>query len=158
MNAAHLHILVNHMPMAFAIMALFTMIVGFIGRNVSIKKLSLGMLVCVALAGVAAYFTGGAAEDSSFGEGSGYEERVEPHEEAAEVSWILGIVAGVVGLAALLLTKRMQEFPAAFMVVSLLVLLVSMYFFAKTANLGGHIMHPETRGDGISKFLNPPRE
>lgn len=158
MNASHLHVLVNHMPMAFAIMALFTMIVGFIGKNVSIKKLSLGMLVIVAISGAAAYFTGNAAEEASFGEGSGYEKRVEPHEDSAKVSWIIGIVTGVVGLGGLLMAKRMQEVPSLIMVASLVCLLITMFFFAKTANLGGQIMHPELRNDWLSKTLNPPSE
>jgi hypothetical protein len=155
MNAAHLHVLVNHVPMAFAVMALFTMVVGLIAKSVPIKKLSLGMLVLVGIAAGLAFYSGRTAGATMFGEGSPYEEYVERHEESAETTWIVAIVVGVVGLAGLVLTKRMHEVPSAFMLVSLLALLVSMFFFAKTANLGGQIMHPELRSDALTKFLNP---
>lgn len=154
MNASHLHLVVNHMPMAFTIAALFVMLIGFIGKNSSIKKVSLGLMVLVALASGASFYSGGAAGEI-LEEDPRYHDRVEAHEESAEVTWIIGIVVGVVGLAGLLMGKKMNDVPTPVMLGALLSLLVASYFIAKTANLGGHIMHPETRSDAVSKFLNP---
>jgi undecaprenyl pyrophosphate phosphatase UppP len=109
-------------------------------------------MVMVALAGAAAYFTGDAAD---IFEGSPQEEYVERHEEAAETTWIVCIVAGLVGLAGLVVTKRLQEVPVLLMLVALAVLLGTFYLILKTSNLGGQILHPETRSDSLTKFLNP---
>lgn len=151
MSATHLHIVVNHLPFAFALVALLTLLVGLIGRNASIKKLSLGFLVLVAVAAATAYFTGKNAD--IFEEGA--EPRVERHEEMAQTTWIVSIVGGVFGLAGLAFAKRMQEVPSAFVWLALAVLLFEMYLFARTSNLGGQITHSETRYDSFSKLLNP---
>lgn len=155
MNAAHFHLVVNHMPTAISLLALFAMAVGFIGKNASIKKFSLGLMFLVGIATGTSYYTGNAANEASFGEGSPYHERVERHEDSAGVTWVLGIVTGVVGLVGLLLGRRMNDVPLPVMAAALLVLLASFFFIAKTANLGSHIMHPETRSDAMSRFLNP---
>jgi hypothetical protein len=152
MNASHLHLIVNHAPAIIAVVALFTMVVGFIGKNASVKKLSLGLMVLVAMAGAAAYYSGQAADVY---EGSPQEKFVEEHEESAETTWIIGLAAGAVGLVGLLLGKRSKEVPLPVMLVSLLVLLFTLYMFMKTANLGGQIFHPETRSDALTKTLNP---
>jgi uncharacterized membrane protein len=153
MNASHFHLIVNHMPAAFAMVALFVMFVGFIGKNASIKKLSLGLMVLTALACGTAYFTGGAADiyDDSFPQ----HERLEKHEALGKTTWIVGLVGGLVALAGLGLAKRMQEVPTPMMMASLVLLLVTMFLAVKTGNMGGQMFHPETRADPITKFLNP---
>ncbi len=153
MNASHLHLVINHLPFAFASVALLVMVLGFIGKNSSIKKLSLGLMVLTAMAGAGSYFSGTSADvyDDSFAQ----HDRLERHENSAKTTWIVGLVGGVVGLSGLLLARRLQEVPTLFMLVALVVLLVSMYLFIKTANLGGQIFHPETREDPMTKFLNP---
>jgi uncharacterized membrane protein len=152
MSASHLHLIVNHMPAVIAMVALLTMLVGFLGKSAAIKKLSLGLMVLVAVTGAAAFYSGNAAD---IFEGSPQERYVERHEESAETTWIVGLVGGAVGLGGLLLGKRMREVPTPVMLVALAVLLANLFLFMKTANLGGQIFHPETRSDALSKTLNP---
>ncbi len=153
MNASHLHLVVNHLPFAFAFVALLVMLVGFIGKNASIKKVSLALMVLTAMAGAGSYFSGTAAD--IYDDSMEQHDQLERHEDSAKTTWIVGLVGGVVGLAGLLLARRMQEVPTLLMLVALVVLLFSMYLFMKTANLGGQIFHPEMRGDPATKFLNP---
>ena len=155
MNAAHLHLLVNHLPIAFTFVALLVAVIGLIGKSGAIKKLALGLMVLVGMASATAYLSGKAAEAAQFGPGSPNQAQVERHKESAEVTWIIGLAGGVLGLTALLAVRKMQDVPTAFVVGSVIVLLVTLYFFAKTTNLGGQIQHPETRSDPLSKFLNP---
>ncbi len=153
MNASHFHLIVNHMPVAFAFVALFVMFIGFVSRNAAIKKVSLGLMALTALACGTAYFTGGAADiyDDSFPQ----HERLEKHEALGKTTWIVGLVGGLVALAGLGIAKRMQEVPTSLMMASLVLLLVTMYLSVKTANMGGQMFHPETRADPMSNFLNP---
>ena len=155
MNSAHLHIVLNHLPLAFSMVSLIIIVVGHFTKNTPIKRLALAFLVLVAVSGAAAYFTGNAAESEKFGPGSPSVEQVETHRKSAGVSWLVGIAAGLVGIAALVTTRRLSNVPTSLMAVAALSVAVALVFFARTANLGGQIMHPEIRADSLSKFLNP---
>ncbi|MEX2242323.1 MAG: hypothetical protein WD716_00605 [Fimbriimonadaceae bacterium] len=155
MNAAHLHLVVNHLPFAFAFVTLIVMLVGLVSKSTAIKKLSLGLMLLVALSSAGAYFSGTAAEESQFGPDSPGYEQLERHEDSAKVTWIIGLATGIIGFGGLFAVRRLHDIPFALMVLPLVLLLVSMYFFVKTANLGGQIKHPETRSDAATKFLNP---
>jgi uncharacterized membrane protein len=153
MNPSHLHLLLNHLPAAFGLVALLVAVIGLIGKNSSIKKLALGLIVLTALAGAAAYFTGKSADiyDDSFAQ----HERLERHESLGQTSFIVSICAGVVALLGLGLSKRMQDVPSLVLVPILVLHCVVLFLFMKTSNMGGQIFHPETREDGLSKALNP---
>jgi uncharacterized membrane protein len=153
MDASHLHLLANHLPAAFGFIALLVAVVGLIGKNSSIKKLALGLIVLTALSAGTAYFTGKSADiyDDSFAQ----HERLERHEALGQTAWIVSICSGVVALLGLGLSKRMQDVPSLVLVPTLVLHCVVLFLFVKTANMGGQIFHPETRDDGLSKFLNP---
>lgn len=153
MNPSHLHLLVNHLPAAFGMIALLVAVIGLVGKNSSIKKLALGLIVLTALSGGAAYFTGKSADiyDDSFTQ----HERLERHESLGQTSFIVSACAGVVALLGLGLSKRMQDVPSLVLVPTIVLHCVVLFLFMKTANMGGQMFHPETRGDGLSKFLNP---
>lgn len=154
MNAAHAHLLINHLPMAALAFALIAMVIGLVFKNPSIKRFGLGTLAASGAIGAAAYLTGSAAEEEYFGEQSPFHSFVERHEESAEVTWLVGMVAGTIGLIALMVTRRLSDVPSVAMAASLLATLVSAAFFAVTANLGGYIQHSEIRSDALSKSLN----
>ena len=153
MNASHFHLIVNHLPFAFALVALLVMVVGFVGKNASIKKLSLGFMVLTAIAGGTAYFSGVYADQ--FDESFSQHEKLERHRSSGKTTWVVGLVGGVVALAGLALSRRLQEVPTPLMMAALVLLLVSMAMFITTSNLGGQLFHPEIREDALTKFLNP---
>lgn len=154
MNSAHIHIVLNHFPIIVTFVALMVAAVAIITKQAVIKRLVLGMLVLIAVSGVAAYFTGLAVEKEYFGPGSPSLEQVGRHKASAQVSWIVGLVAGAVGIGGLLMSRRTPEVPNLVTAVSVLALLVCTFFFMKTSNLGGQIMHPEIRSDPASKIFS----
>ncbi|MCH7944424.1 MAG: hypothetical protein IIC73_00175 [Armatimonadetes bacterium] len=155
MNSAHLHIVLNHFPFIITAIALLVAGVAFVTQQAVIKRLALGMMVLIALSAAAAFFTGLAAEEEKFGPGSPAMAQIERHEASARVTWIVGLVVGAVGIAGLLMSRRVTEVPMPIMATAVVALLVSAFFFMRTSNLGGQISHPEIRSDPVSKAFTP---
>lgn len=144
MNAAHLHLLINHLPVIGTLFALLLLAYGLGRGKEDVVKASLWALVIAAVAGAAAYLTGEPAEEVVERVGGVSETLIERHEEAA--LWAT-IGTGLVGLFALagLLLHRGREVSRGFGAVALAATLFVVGGMAWTANLGGQIRHLEIR-------------
>jgi len=63
MNATHLHLMLNHLPVLGTAFGLGLLLFGLWRRSNELKKTALGVFVIIALAGVPVYLTGEPAED-----------------------------------------------------------------------------------------------
>ena len=145
MSGAHLHLILNHIPVLGAVFGLLLLAYGVVRRNDGVVRASFWTLAIVGMAGLAAYLTGEPAEEI-VEELPGISEAIlERHEEAALLATIGG---GIVGLAALagLLLHRTRSVGNAFSAVMLVLTLGLFGAMAWTANLGGQIHHAEIRG------------
>jgi uncharacterized membrane protein len=144
MNGAHLHLMLNHLPVLGTVFGLLLLAYGLIRKKPDLLKLSLGVFVLAALAAGAAYLTGEQAEEVVEHLAGISEAIIEPHEEAA---WIALLGAGVLGLLALggLIWFRQRDVSKMFSVATLVLALAVSGWMVYTANLGGKISHPEIR-------------
>ena len=62
MNAAHMHLLVNHLPVTGSIFAILLLVWSLARKNTDIARAALGLFVIAAITGLAAYFTGARLE------------------------------------------------------------------------------------------------
>ena len=154
MNSAHIHIVLNHFPFIIAAMTLLITAVAIVTKQAAIKRLALGMMVLIALSAATAFFTGLAVEKDKFGPGSPSLEQVARHKASAQVTWIVGLVAGAVGLGGLLMSRKESDVSMPIMATAFAALLISAFFFMRTSNLGGQIMHAEIRSDPASKVFS----
>lgn len=144
MNAAHLHMATNHIPVVGIPIALLLLAAGLRYRNELVTDFALTLTAGLALLTIPAYFSGHGAEEI-LEQIPHFEERiVETHLDAAKFAFALMIVSGAsAGLALLLRSRRALQ---AGIVKALLVLLgISIASLAISANLGGQIRHPEIR-------------
>lgn len=142
MNAAHLHLALNHIPViGFALTALL-LIVGLLRRNESIKRTSVAAFVAIAVLTIPAYLTGEPAEDIVKTLAGVSKARIESHEEASQIAFIAIIIVGVFALGGLGLFRK-KPLPQWFAVVTLMVALTATALVGRAANLGGQIRHPE---------------
>lgn len=63
MNAAHLHLLINHLPLWGVVLGLLVGLYGAWRRSEDAVRVALMLFVVAALGAVAAYFSGHAAEE-----------------------------------------------------------------------------------------------
>lgn len=154
MNAAHLHLVVNHVPVFGSIFAALLIGWGLLRKKEDVLRLGLIVAVIVGLTTWGVQLTGEPAEHALAGV-QGFQRRLaHAHEEAAELSTIVIGVAALLALVTLVLMRRRRGHALA--VVTLLVMLAGFGLVTRTAMLGGEISHPEARAGWVQP-PPPPR-
>ena len=146
MNAAHLHLLLNHAPIFGVLFALVLLGLGRLRASEELSRLGLLSLVVSALAALGAMLTGEPAEEAVEHLAGVTERAIHVHEEAAELAAVATYVGGAIALAALMFFRRRGLGPRL-ATLALVVALAAFGLMARTANLGGQIRHPEISGD-----------
>src|SRR5689334_14228815 len=111
MNAPHLHLLLNHVPVLGTIFGLGLLAFAMVRRDPPLQRVACGVFVLAALLAVPAYLTGEPAEATVKGLPGVVDQLIERHENAAGVA-LGGVIA--LGLAALagMLRFRGARLPA----------------------------------------------
>jgi hypothetical protein len=149
MDAAHLHLALNHVPVLGLPFALLLLVAAIVWRNHQAKLFALSGMVLVALIALPVYFTGEAVEELVEGMPGVSEAHLERHEETATAALVSVEIVGVVALAGLVVFGR-SRVPGWFVTLVLLLSVVGSGMMARAANTGGQIRHTEIRD-------SPPR-
>ncbi len=157
MNPAHVHLLLNHLPVVGALFGVLLLSVAVLKKSAELKKVSLGVFVVLALISIPAYLTGEPAADGVEHLPGVSKPLIERHEEAAEISFAVAGVAGVVALAGLFFFRRSSDTPRWFVAIAFVLSLVVSGWMAWTANLGGQIRHTEIPSGGPSSTVDEPK-
>ena len=161
MNAAHLHLVLNHVPVIGTAIAIFVLLIGILKKSDDVKKVSVLILILTALITIPVYLTGDKAQEKIEGNYEDVdEEYIDSHEDFALYSFIAMDIAGAVGLIAMFLFRKPKTMPNSFAFLMLALLLIVNGMMAYTANLGGRIHHPEIREDKLlwESSVNPGTE
>ena len=144
MNAAHFHLLLNHIPVVGAFFSLLLLAAAVARRSEELKKAALWALVVVAAFAIPTYLTGEPAEMVIMDLPDVTEAVVDQHQDAAKVALALVLAGGVAALAGLVVW-RAKAVPHWFAVALLAWSVAVLGVLAWTANLGGKIRHTELR-------------
>jgi uncharacterized membrane protein len=151
MNSAHLHLIVNHLPVVGLLFGIALFAGARLRRSEDLARAALWTFVLTGLAGLVAYLTGSAAEETVEGLAGVSERLIERHEEAALLATVAAGVAGLIALTGLIGLRRGSAFPGWFNTAMLAGALVAGGLMARAANLGGEIRHPEIQGTALSE-------
>ena len=144
MNAAHFHLIVNHLPLFAAMFGGVLMAVGLLRKSQSLTRAGLVLGVVAGLGAGLASLSGERAEELVEGLQGVAEAAIEEHEEAAEITlWTAGVF-GVVSLFALLVPATRGRLARHTRHAALGLAVLTFVSAGWTANLGGRIRHPET--------------
>ncbi|MBZ5534652.1 MAG: hypothetical protein LAO31_01755 [Acidobacteriia bacterium] len=150
MNLAHVHLLLNHIPVLGTVFGLILLIVAVLRKSEELRKVSLGTFVVVTLLAIPVYLTGDPAEDIVKNLPGVSKSTIDAHDDAAGASLIALSILGVVSLAGLILTWKSRPAPRWFATLLLALSIVATGMMAWTANLGGQIRHSEVRSGGVT--------
>lgn len=142
MNAAQIHLALNHVPLFLSLVGGGILILGAIKKNQSFISLSFYMLVAAALFTAPVFLTGEGTEEIVEKMPGVNEGAIEDHEEMAKIALIVIIAGGVAALAGLLFRKN-AGLSRFVLVAAILLSLASFGTMAQTAHLGGKIRHTE---------------
>ncbi len=150
-NGAYMHLLINHVSLIAIPVSLVFLI--FLKTNEA-KRVALVILTLSCLATIPIYLTGDPAEHVlKLWHVADLHNKVEPHEDAAEVALILSILTAVAAAAGVWKSgdKRIER-------VSMLMAFVTTVSLGVTAFYGGFIRHPEAHQPPPPQQISAPAD
>lgn len=145
MNAAHLHLVLNHAPLFALLIGTAVVAVALWRPSDDLMRAGLILVVLGGAATVPAFLSGEPAEDAIEELPGVSEELIDEHEESADYALWGGVVAGLVALAALAVRRRRAGVSRKFALLAASLGFLAVIIMARTAYLGGQIRHPEIR-------------
>jgi len=146
MDTAHIHLLLNHVPVIGLLIGFFVLAWGALRKYHEVQTAGLSILFIASLVAIPVYLTGGPAGEIVERLPGVSEKVIELHEEAAIYSLVLCIVTGIVALLALLARHFLSDSIGMIATFAVLILtLPTGASIAFTANLGGQVRHTEIR-------------
>lgn len=154
MDAAHIHLMLNHVPVLGAVFGAVLLGVGLLRSDETWQRIGLWTLIVTGVAGVVVYLTGEPAEELVEGAAGFSHDALERHEEIA--AWAM-YTGGAVGAAALgtLAWFRSRDLPRGLVTGIFMANLAVVGVMTWTANSGGKVSHPELRGEPAAAVESP---
>jgi MYXO-CTERM domain-containing protein len=144
MNWAHVHLMVNHIPVLGTVLLVLLLAVGLVRGSPGMVRTALWATLALAAVTVPVFLTGEPAEERVEGLTGFDKTAIEVHEEQAKVGLIAVLAtAGLAGIA--LWRERRRRLNPLLSALVLAGLLVSSGLFALAAWSGGPIRHSELR-------------
>ena len=159
LTGAHLHLLVNHVPILGALFALGLLLASFLWAPDVLRKTALVVLIGVAVAGVIADKSGDPAEKAIQGFPGVSRDRIHAHEDAAGKAYLTAGLVGVLALGILIRWRR-EPVPAGATAAALAGAVLVSGLMGYTGLLGGRVRHTEVRPGASSAdamTIEPPR-
>lgn len=145
MNGAHLHLLVNHIPIFGVTFGLIAMCWSIFRKSSELRFAAITLFIIAGGFGWLAMETGESAEDLLKTLPEMTKDWIHNHEEAAEVSNILTTITALSAIALVTTLKLKSAYTQKIQILVLLFALLSSVAMARTAYLGGQIRHTEIR-------------
>jgi uncharacterized membrane protein len=147
MNGAHLHLVVNHLPIVGVIIGALVLIAGYLSIKMPVKVTALGIFIFSAFTALIANFTGEEAEEVVEGLGGISHQIIHEHEEQAETFLLLTVILGVISILTLFFTAKKKEFARYGFMLALVLSIACIFTGKQTGTSGGEIRHTEIRAD-----------
>lgn len=150
MNPAHLHIILNHIPVIGIPFGTAILTYAFLRKSAEIRTLGLLVFIAIALITIPTYVAGKAAEDMVEDLPGVSERLIDNHQRAATIALVATSVLGGLALIRLLTPARFAAIGGPMTILILVLSLGVAGWLARTANLGGQIRHSEIRDSSVS--------
>lgn len=145
LNAAHIHLLLNHLPIIGTLVGLLLLAGAFFRRSDELKRVSFIAFVITALITIPVYLTGEPAANIVEKLPDVTEALVDTHKDAATTSFVAVGILGVVALWGLWRYRRADLIPQRFVILLLAMSVVVTGLMMWTGFLGGQVRHTEVR-------------
>ena len=141
MNAAHLHLITNHIPIIGLFCGLFVLICGMVSKNKSVLTISMLLIALCSAGGMVANKSGEEAEDTVEQIAGISKSAIHEHEEAAEAAVPFILLSFVFSATGLFLHRKNHKWAGIANILLLVVCLLACSLSARAGWLGGKIRH-----------------
>jgi hypothetical protein len=146
MNAAHWHLMLNHLPIIGAAFALIIWLYAIWRNHPDIYRLALGLAILTGLATLPVYWSGEQGHEILHGLADFNHEMVETHEIWGTYMLYIMLASAALAIGCLLSLKRSNGLPSLFWKVGMAsIFLITTGLGIYTGHLGGMVHHPEMR-------------
>lgn len=145
MDAAHFHLLANHIPVIFTALGICLLLAGYVLRKEDLKKAALVIFFVSGALTIPVYLTGEGAEERVEDMPGVTDSFIHEHEEAAEPALIAALILGVLSGAGLAAASRKPKLYSTLVLAALMGSIFTEAVMLRTAYLGGQIRHTEIR-------------
>lgn len=147
MNTPHLHLLMNHVPTVGMGIAIGILLLSFVRKDNSLRRVSLEIFYIVALLTLPAYLSGMATQVILQQQGEVSQAAIERHHNAAVVGSLGMVATGAFAWLCLWQIRRLGRARAWTLGGATALALLTLAMMARTATIGGEIRHPEIVSD-----------
>jgi len=147
MNNAHLHLIVNHLPIVGVLIGLLVLMAGFLFKNAAVKLTALGIFMFSGIASIFAFYTGEGAEEVVENISGISETLINTHEEYAETFLTLTLILGGLSLVGLFAKFVHFKYTQYLMILVLLLAIADTIVAKYVGTSGGEIRHTEIRNN-----------
>ncbi len=158
-SGAHLHLLVNHVPILGAAFALLLLAASYVAGGDILRRTALVVLIVSAAAAAASDLSGDLAEEAIEGYPGVTRAVIHEHEDMAENAYRAAVIAAIIA-AGVLVKWRRVALPQGATITMLVVSAIVSGLMAYTGLLGGRVRHTEVRPDATTAdamAIEPPR-
>jgi uncharacterized membrane protein len=143
MNAAQLHLMLNHIPSIGVIIGLLTFIIGWLRGLDSVRKTGAWIILLAGIMVWPASFTGEEAEELIEDLPGVQKNLMEQHEDAAGQAFVMTLISAAMALSYLLSVKLKQSLSKITSFVLVISCIVALGLILNASHKGGLIRHPE---------------
>lgn len=158
MNAAHLHLILVHIPIVLVPLAVLLLAIGIAQKSSTLRTTAYSIFAAAAAVAGIAFQLGEGAEELVEHLAGVSESVIEDHEEAAEAALWAIVILGVGSIAALFAHARQLAFASRLHLPFLCLGLVTSLLLAIAAQQGGKIRHPEAFEPAVAGSSAEKRE
>jgi uncharacterized membrane protein len=150
MNGAHLHLLLNHVPVLGSLFALCLLLYGIFVKSESVIKAALLALVVTAMAAIPAFLSGEEAEHVVEPIIGINKTAMESHEDMAEIAFWTLLMNGAIAIGTLFASKNSSKISMTLVWVNVVMLVIVFILMARTGLSGGEIRHSEINNSVVA--------
>ena len=150
MNLAHLHLLINHLPIIGSVLGSFVLAYGLYTKSSETKSAAYYLLILSTLGAIIAYLTGEPAEETVENIQGISKAMIHQHEDFAGFSLAVLCLTGVLSLMGLYVIFMKKIWSVKLAKLILFLSLISFVLFSITGFYGGQIRHTELNSSSVS--------
>ncbi|HEY0751094.1 MAG TPA: hypothetical protein VGD26_08055 [Chitinophagaceae bacterium] len=158
MDAVHLHLISNHVPIIGAFFGIVVLLFGMARQSPPTLAAAYSVFLISAAVGLIAYFSGEGAEEAVENLPGVTHEVIEAHEEVALYVLITYVLLAIVSFVGLVRSKNHYSRIKGIAIIVLFISLISFALAAYTGWQGGQIRHTELRSAGSTPATDVTEE